>query len=342
MSISNTDPIQRPVVVLAEDEPATRALIARQVSAAGFDVRAYENGRLALDGLRDLETALIIADWHMPEMDGVALCRAVRELREAHALRSCFFLLLTAESEVESIVEGLEAGADDYLTKPYHRQELLARLRAGQRINELQQLLWGRQVELERVNAQLGHMAKRMEKLANTDALTGLSNRRHFFERADEQWSLARRHDHPFSCVMFDIDHFKRVNDTYGHAAGDHVLREVAALIRAEVPKSDVFGRIGGEEFCVMMFAAQADGAAQTAERLRSMVESAHLAFEGREIPVTLSLGVAERSERHDSVEALIADADQLLYRAKESGRNQVWVSSGGGTRFAPGAAVAS
>ncbi len=326
----------RPIVVVAEDDEATRALLTRQMEAAGFDVRAFANGRLALDAVRTLDAAIVVADWHMPDMDGISLCQAVSELRDAHALRTCFFLLLTAQSDTHSIVRGLEAGADDYLTKPYHKEELLARMRAGQRINELQELLWRRQRELERVNTELARMTHRLEKLANTDVLTGLSNRRHFFERAAEFWSLACRHDHPLTCMMFDIDRFKRVNDTWGHAAGDQVLRQVSALVREEVRKSDILGRIGGEEFCVLMFAASCEGAAQTAERLRGVIAAEEFTFEGHRIPVTLSLGVAERSAGHTGVDALLADADAMLYKAKHAGRNQVWALINGGVRITP------
>ncbi len=301
-----------PHIVLAEDEPASRMLLARHLSKAGYEVTACENGRIALDAIQQRGSCIVVADWMMPEMDGLELCRTVRGLCETDALGFVYYILLTAHSEKEQIVAGLEAGADDYLTKPYHKQELLARLRAGERIFMLQ-------ADLRAANRQL-------EQLANTDMLTGLANRRHLFERFAEMWSMGERKGRPLGCVMLDIDKFKSVNDTYGHAAGDYVLKNVARTCRDNLRPYDILGRFGGEEFCIISPENDAAGTAALADRIRRAVAESHFEFEGQTIPVTISLGVGEREDRHAGPDDLIAVADAMLYQAKENGRNQVWV----------------
>jgi diguanylate cyclase (GGDEF)-like protein len=321
--MSDRDPIR---IVLAEDDGASRALLERQLRQAGFDVVACGNGREALAAVRREISCLVLADWTMPEMDGLELCRAVRALGDARALSFVYFILLTAHSDKERIVAGLEAGADDYLTKPYHTQELLARIRAGARLCSLQAELMNRQLELRRVNSELGVLARKLDRLASTDELTGLANRRSFFERFAEAWALADRERHPLGCIVFDIDHFKLVNDTHGHAAGDAILKALAATCRRRLRSCDLLGRIGGEEFCVLCPATPLDGTLELAERLRTAVAQAEFQTRGNAIPVTISLGVAGRRPAHAHPEDLIRAADTMLYRAKQTGRNQVWV----------------
>jgi diguanylate cyclase (GGDEF)-like protein len=267
----------------------------------------------------------------MPEMDGLELCRTVRALVEMQALAFVYFILLTAHSEKERIVAGLEAGADDYLTKPYNQQELLARLRAGERICALQQEVFHRQVELHKANAELASLNERLERLANTDMLTGLANRRYLLQRFAESWALAERNDRPLSCILLDIDRFKSVNDTYGHAAGDCVLQRLADTADQCRRKCDILGRFGGEEFCIICPETDLDGAVSLAERLRCAVAQASCEVDGAEISITVSLGVATRSPRHQKPDALINAADTMLYRAKQNGRNQVWVCDADG-----------
>ncbi len=316
-----------PRIVLAEDDKPSRILLARQLGNAGYEVAACEHGREALEVIRRLNSCVVVADWSMPVMDGLELCRVVRALCNEGVLGFVYYILLTAHSEKEQIVAGLEAGADDYLTKPYHRQELLARLRAGERIYRLQTELLERQAELTKLN-------ERLEHLANTDTLTGLANRRHLFERFAEAWAMVQRKDQPLGCIMFDIDKFKSVNDTYGHAAGDFVLKQVARVCRDCLRPYDILGRFGGEEFCIASPQNDADGTAALAERIRGAIEQTDFVFEGTYIPVTVSLGVAERTDDHSGPEALISAADEMLYRAKENGRNQVWVRTADGRAF--------
>ena len=313
-------------IVLADDEPTTRALLVRQLSTAGYQVVACENGKKALEAIRREVSCIVVADWVMPEMDGLELCKTVRALSEMRALSIVYFILLTARSDKGHIVAGLEAGADDYLTKPYHKQELLARLRVGERICGLQTELLQRQIELAKVNSEYAQLNQKLEELANTDMLTGLANRRHFFDRFVEAWALAERKDQPLGCIMIDIDRFKSVNDTYGHAAGDAVLQKLAATCRRSLRRYDILGRIGGEEFCVVAPDTSAEDAAQLAERLRATIANTQFHAGGTAILVTISLGVAGRSASHSGPGDLTIAADSVLYRAKEKGGNQVWV----------------
>lgn len=313
-------------VIIAEDEPAMRALLARQLERAGYEVAACSNGREALEAIRRAGSGIIIADWMMPEMDGLELCRAVKVLRQAGTLGITYFILLTAHADKSDIVQGLEAGADDYLTKPYHQQELLARLRAGERNFELQDQLVQRQLELQEVNAEMAVLNARLEKAANTDALTGLASRRQVFERFADIWALSDRHDRPVACVMFDIDHFKSVNDTYGHAAGDTILKVVASIIAGHARRYDICGRVGGEEFIIVCPETTLGGAAALADRIRQAIANRPVATHGVSATVTVSAGVAVRHNGQSCPEDLIAQADGALYRAKHTGRNQVWL----------------
>jgi two-component system cell cycle response regulator len=315
-----------PRIVLAEDEPASRTLLARQLTKAGYEVIACEDGQAALDAIRNEISCIVVADWTMPKMDGLELCRTVRGLIEMQALSFVYFILLTAHSEKERIIAGLEAGADDYLTKPYHARELLARLRVGERICALQRELFQRQVELYKVNGQLGVLNRKLETLANTDALTKLANRRHLFECFSQAWAFSERKSGPLACIMFDIDHFKAINDTYGHAAGDEILENLAASARKCLRRYDTLGRVGGEEFCVVCPETTTDDAATVAERIRRAIAGPKCAVNGTTVTVTVSLGVAERTPNHATPDALISAADAMLYRAKENGRNQVWL----------------
>jgi diguanylate cyclase (GGDEF)-like protein len=313
-------------IVIAEDDSASRALLERQLRAAGFDVIVCGNGKEALDAVKQEVSCIVLADWNMPEMDGLELCRAIRALSDMEALSFVYFILLTAHSDQARIVAGLEAGADDYLTKPYNKQELLARLRAGARLCSLQAELLKRQIDLHKVNHELGVLAQTLDKLASTDELTGLANRRSFFERFAEAWALARRSDHPLGCIVFDIDYFKLVNDTHGHAGGDAILKALATTCRGCLRSYDVLGRIGGEEFCVYCPATSLQDTAELAERLRAAVAQTEFHARDTTIPVTISLGVAARQPAHADPDDLIKAADTVLYRAKQNGRNQVWV----------------
>jgi len=251
---------------------------------------------------------LVILDRRLPDMDGVVLAH---ELKSNAELRTRYIIMLTGEAEQEDKVQGLELGADDYITKPFQYPELLARIRAGKRIVDLQK-------ELVETN-------KRLELLSITDGLTKLHNHRYLQDELARAFEESQRYQRPLSLVMIDIDFFKKVNDTHGHAVGDDVLKCAAKLYKNSVRSTDLVARYGGEEFAVMMPETSLNDAIAFAEKLRGLVESTAMETQIGPLPITVSLGVASvpHSRIHNAKELVVA-ADKALYRAKKNGRNQV------------------
>ncbi|MEW6250739.1 MAG: diguanylate cyclase [Planctomycetota bacterium] len=322
-------------VIVVEDDTHTRKLLVRQLEAAGYIVADYPDGRAALQPITAMGTGIVVADWRMPGVDGLELCRAVRELQAMQALGNVFFVLLSARTTKEDVVRGLEAGANDYLTKPYHRGELLARIAAGERMLRLQDELVHRTLELQKTNAQMAVLANRLQQLADTDSLTGLGNRRCLFQHFEEAWELAQREGYPLSCVMLDVDHFKRTNDTHGHAAGDQVLAAVAETIRNCVRRPELCGRFGGEEFVVVCPGIGLEEAAALAERIRVAVAERPVGWETVSVRVSVSAGVAQSGDDVSCPDDLVRHADAMLYLAKEHGRNQTWAWGADGRGYA-------
>ena len=287
-------------VLVVDDDPALLRLIVKIVSSAGHHVSQAENGRQARDLILREPPDLVVCDWDMPELDGLELCRQIRRQPLAQYV---YFVLLTGKSGGDDMVEGLGAGADDFVTKPINRAVLLARLEAGSRVLR---------------------MERQLRMASEQDPLTGVLNRRAFHERFVQEWERAARYGHPLSCVMVDLDFFKRINDTHGHAAGDATLTAVASLLKDECRPSDVLCRYGGEEFCVLLTETNEAGAAQWAERVRAAISGAAIPAADVVLRVTASLGVAERLADTASPEQLTELADQGLAVAKQSGRNRV------------------
>jgi two-component system cell cycle response regulator len=308
-------------ILVVDDDPGARHLLGVHLRRAGYEVIAAQDGESGLRAALAESPHMVITDWMMPGLSGLDLCKALRRME---AGRKIYLLVLTSREEEDSIVEGLEAGANDYLTKPFNPRILLARVHAGQRVIDMQrQIEIDRQVDKRR-EAQLGQLTRKLRSVALMDDLTGLRNRRFAMTQLEEAWSAAERYGRPLSVVMIDIDHFKRVNDGYGHLVGDAVLRATAEVLRSKIRSSDVVCRLGGEEFLVICVNGGLRGAEICAERLRSSVEShtiTHPGFAGR---VTVSLGVAEYSPGMRSIDDLVKAADEAVYKAKSLGRNRV------------------
>jgi diguanylate cyclase (GGDEF)-like protein len=251
----------------------------------------------------------------MPGIDGYEVARRIKR---DESLPFIPIILVTALSETEHIVQGLNTGADDYIAKPYHFQELEARVRAMLRIKHLQDELDAKNRELEVVN-------KRLRKLSITDGLTELFNHRHVHELLRDEFERTRRSGEPLGVVMFDLDRFKKVNDTYGHPTGDVILYETARILRETAREIDMVGRYGGEEFIALLPNSDEAEAAAFAERVRLAVEGHLYRDESNEIRMTCSSGVASFPDSGaDSPEDLLKRADEALYAAKEGGRNRV------------------
>src|SRR6202044_3247783 len=245
-------------ILLAEDDPVTRMLMTRFLKKAGYEVDAVANGSEALDKMTKRYYPMLVTDWEMPEMDGVSLCKAVRNLQLDGYV---YALLLTARNAKEHIIAGLEAGADDYLVKPVHEPELIARLNTGRRILALEH-------SLRAAN-------ERNRILSVTDPLTGAFNRRYMMEQLPRELERCRRYGNPLSVIMCDVDHFKQVNDVKGHSAGDDVLQQfVARMQRSIRGTSDWVGRLGGEEFLIVLPGTGFQGAMIVAEKIRAIMTS--------------------------------------------------------------------
>jgi two-component system, cell cycle response regulator len=295
-------------VAVVDDDSAIRRLVRLFLKRAGYEVVECTTGQEARETLTKVPWDLAILDRRLPDMDGVVLCQ---ELKANPDYRARYIIMLTGEDEQEDKIEGLELGADDYITKPFQSPELLARVRAGKRIVDLQK-------ELMETN-------RRLELLSITDGLTKLHNHRYFQDELVRAFEESERYDRPLSLAMIDIDYFKKVNDTYGHAVGDEILKGVANLYRESVRATDLVARYGGEEFAVMMPETNLADAMTFAEKIRSLVESTPMETQAGPLHVTVSLGVASvpHSKIHTPKEVIVA-ADKALYRAKRNGRNQV------------------
>lgn len=300
-------------VIIAEDDPVSRKVLENTLRRWGYEVTVAQNGKEAYEALLKPDAPrLAILDWMMPEMDGPTVCRA---LRQSPGGEYYYLILLTAKGTKDDTVAGLEAGADDYVVKPFNMRELQVRVRCGERIVKLQSDLLAAQEEL-RVQA-------------THDPLTGLFNRAAIYEALERERSRLQREGGCLSVIMLDLDHFKNINDTHGHAAGDAVLRDIARRIDEASRSYDLVGRVGGEEFLLIMPNAPLTAAADVAERIRRVVMETPVAFGQTALNVTVSLGVASTVVTEDgaSMDELVQAADEALYRGKESGRNRVVVA---------------
>ena len=296
-------------ILIAEDDPVSRRLLEVTLGKSDYEVVSCSDGAAAWEALQQTgapSVSLAILDWMMPGMDGLEVCRKVRKQAAEPYI---YLLLLTAKSQKVDVIAGLEAGADDYLTKPFHANELRMRLRAARRILELHE-------ELIRVREEL-------RERATHDSLTRLWNREAICGILQRELDRVKRADVPLGIIMADIDYFKRINDTYGHLAGDAVLREAAHCMRMVVRPYDGIGRYGGEEFLLVLPDCDEAGAVALAERVRESIEADAMALAEGMVPITFSLGVAT-SKVAQEPEALIGAADTALYRAKNNGRNRV------------------
>lgn len=298
-------------VLIAEDDPMFRKILTVWLGRWGYRVMVAEDGTAAWNLLQqDDAPELLILDWVMPGIDGPELCRRIRR---TSCMPYQYILLVTARNESQDVVNGLEAGADDYLTKPFDQNELRARLRVGNRILALQ--------------ADLIESREKLRFQATHDGLTGLWNRSSVLDMLHREMDRANRNEGFTGVLMLDLDHFKRVNDKYGHQAGDAVLKSAADRIAEMVRPYDIVGRYGGEEFLVVLPNCDIEQSRQTAERICAAVGDVPILLGNREIRVTVSIGVTACAANTFQENQLLAIADIALYKAKDAGRNCVFTS---------------
>lgn len=286
-------------VLIIDDSPAALAVAKARLAREGLSIRCADGGREGLAALEQALPDLVLLDVDMPDISGFQICQRLKSDARTSLVPIIF---LTAADDVASKVRGLDLGAVDYVTKPFDAFELRARVRAALRTKRLQDLL---------------------VRHADIDPLTELNNRRVLDRRLDACWTRSRAAGAAFCFVIGDIDHFKTVNDTYGHRVGDEVLRAVAASLRDTVRVQDVPGRWGGEEFGIVVPNVSLDAATKVAERCRRAVAAVAIPIDGGEVRVTASFGVAE-SRPFTSVSQVVEAADAALYRAKDEGRDRV------------------
>ncbi len=307
-------------VLVAEDNVVQRKLISRALQSAGHEVLTAEDGEAALRLTLQHQPQILIADWQMPRMDGLALCAA---LRRAKVCDGVYFILVTGDTDEDVLIRAFESGVDDFITKPLLPRALQARMKAAQRLIEVEAEIRRERAELRRLSSELGVANRKLEMASLTDFLTDLPNRRYLTQQLERHWVEATHKKQEFSFLLVDADRFKSVNDRYGHAVGDEVLKYLAANLKQWKRDGDVVCRYGGEEFAVLLPGADSAQAYQLAERLRIAVEG-DVANRPTVLtsPVTISIGVASRTDRMTDPKELMAFADQALYQAKNDGRN--------------------
>lgn len=301
-------------VLVAEDDPVLRTLLETLLSDWGYEVQLAVDGNEAWRVLQGRDAPeLVVLDWLMPGMDGIDICR---ELRSRPSSRYVYVLLLTSRDTKKDVVIGLESGVDDYLTKPFNSEELRARITAGKRIVNLQQHLLTVQEELR--------------ERATRDTLTSLWNRATIMDMFSNELDRSARTGQPLGMILADVDHFKRVNDTFGHHSGDASLRDIARRLSATVRSYDAVGRVGGDEFLILLPGCDTQAVAALSSRIQSVMSSTPVTLLQGVTSMALSMGAGSTSELPErDVDALFRIVDELVYEAKRAGRNRVSV---GGT----------
>ena len=308
-------------ILAVDDDHLSLRLLQRELVRAGHEVLIARDGGEALSLALDSWPHIVIADWMMPEMDGLELCRALRKIPDGESI---YFLLLTGRDDEERVIEAFDSGVDDYIVKPFNPRILRARLRCGERLFRRLEKHEQEQTNENHKRFQSGRKVRNAEKRANTDELTGLHNRRWAMDTLREEWDKALETGEPLSLLMIDADGFKKVNDLHGHDAGDVVLREIAATLAGSVRAGEDVARWGGEEFVVICRNATAAQAAVCAERLRQAVATHRIRAGTYDACMTISIGVAQGDASMPTFDTLLKHADEAVYDAKAGGRNRV------------------
>jgi len=298
-------------LLVVDDSAVYRRLVEQVFSSQAYSLSFARDGAEGIKLYEERSPSFVITDWILPDFSGFELCQRIRA---DNSRPYCYIIVMTSSREKGHVVKALQAGADDYLTKPFDPEEMLARVGVGRRIIDL--------------NRELAAKTLRMEEAARTDPLTGLPNRRAIEEWTSKQMRGADRHGFPLWVALGDIDNFKKINDTFGHDAGDIVLKTFADLLKRNTRASDICGRLGGDEFVLVITHVEPDRIAETVNRFRETFSALSFPLQGQSVRVTASFGVAGlSSDGTADFGALLRRADKMLYEAKRAGRNLVQVS---------------
>jgi len=310
-------PTEKEAKILVVDDIAINLELQKAyLTAAGYEVIEAKSGQEALQKVRDEKPDLILLDVMMPKMSGYEVCKILKNDPETQFIP---IIMVTALTSVEDKIRGIEAGADDFISRPFNKTELMARVKSLLRIKFLQDQLHQRMQELSEAR-------ERLQQLAITDGLTGLFNYRYFREQLEHEINRAERHNLDVSLVMMDIDFFKYYNDRNGHLAGDEVLKHIANILCSNVRKIDIAARYGGEEFALILPETDKNSAVIVAEKIRKLIEDDPIPHEERQPngKLTISMGVSNFPDDSRTAKGLIEIADRRLYNAKQAGRNVV------------------
>jgi diguanylate cyclase (GGDEF)-like protein len=309
------------LLLVVDDLPTNLKVVGNILAREGYIMTYAISGQQALERLAAEMPSLVLLDLMMPEMSGIDVCRQIKANPASADLPVIF---LTASQEQRYLLEAFDAGASDYVTKPFQAPELLARVKTH--------------LKLKSATDQLRQALSEVEILACTDALTGVLSRRRLFQIAEQEVLRAQRYSSPFTVMMLDVDYFKRVNDTYGHLAGDQVLKEVARTIQQNLRVTDCLGRYGGEEFAVILTQTNCLQAAEVGDRIRAELAGLTVVADDQNIQVTASVGIGGYERLTDDIDQIIRRADRALYHAKTSGRNACSICCGTTlNRYTPG-----
>ncbi len=297
------------LVLIVDDVRSNLKVVGAILDRVGYSTTFATSGQQAFERMKKSKPDLILLDVMMPEMDGIEVCKQIKGMSQYEEIPIIF---VTASHENKTIMEAFEQGAVDYITKPFNSGELLARVKIH--------------LELKYTRDELKKTLISLNTLATIDGLTGVFNRRHLFILAEQEFNRVRRYGSAFSVFILDVDHFKQINDNYGHNIGDETLKSLAITTQNLLRKVDLFGRFGGEEFVGFLPETDIEQALKVAERIRQTIANLHLEFDSKILPITVSIGLATYVSTDPTIDEMLKRADLALYEAKRGGRNQVVV----------------
>ncbi len=310
--------------LIIEDDENQRNIVNKILTNMGLSVLEAEDGKDAEKYLYNADISIILSDIYMPYKDGFETCKM---FKSRESFKHVPFIALTTRGNLENLKKILELGANDFINKPFSIDEFVSRIKVQLRLKKYYDEIQKHIAEEERLNMSLIDLNEKLNTMAITDYLTGVYNRRYIMEYLKTELEKCKRYEHDLSIMIIDIDYFKDINDTYGHNAGDEVLKNVCNLISDNIRQSDVFGRIGGEEFLVVYNDTDLKNAAAKSEKIRKLIEGKPIEYAKQKIFLTISIGVTEYS-LDDNVDSIVNRADKGLYQAKETGRNKVVINS--------------